>query len=162
MPTFGLDDHEDFSIVRYFEAIDDVEIPFVHIDPDAFDPETVEAGRLLATKDYLSCFSCHIQGESMPEGEPDSWAPNLALAHERLKPDWIVDWINDPQALLPGTKMPSFYSDPDNPDGPEDILGGDDDAQIQALRDYVIAIGLGIVSPAKVARVDSEEEAASN
>jgi len=162
MPTFGFDDHEDYTIVRYFEALDDVEIPFVHVDPEAFDPASIEAGRLLATKDYLSCFSCHIQGENMPEGEPDSWAPNLALAHERLKPDWIVDWINDPQSLLPGTKMPSFYSDPDNPDGPEDILGGDDDAQMRALRDYVVAIGLNIVSPNQVVRVETDEEAASN
>jgi mono/diheme cytochrome c family protein len=162
MPTFGLDDHEDYTIVRYFEAIDDVEIPFVHIDPAAFDAESVEAGRLLATKDYLSCFSCHIQGDSMPEGEPDSWAPNLALAHARLKPDWIVDWIADPQALLPGTKMPSFYSDPDNPDGPEDILGGDDDAQMRALRDYVVALGLDVVPPSEVARVETDEEAVTN
>jgi mono/diheme cytochrome c family protein len=162
MPTFGFDDQEDYTIVRYFEALDDVEIPFVHVDPAAFDPANVEAGRLLATKDYLSCFSCHIQGENMPEGEADSWAPDLALAHERLKPDWIVDWINDPQTLLPGTKMPSFYSDPDNPDGPEDILGGDDDAQMRALRDYVIAIGLEIVSPDQVVRVETDEEAASN
>jgi hypothetical protein len=58
--------------------------------------------------------------------------------------------------------MPSFYSDPDNPDGPEDILGGDDDAQMRALRDYVIAIGLEIVSPDQVVRVETDEEAASN
>ena len=164
MPTFPLDDHDTYGFVRYFEALDDVEIPFVHVDPASYDRENVAAGRLLASKDYLSCFSCHIQGETMPEGEPDSWAPDLALAHQRLKPDWIVDWIHDPQALLPGTKMPSFYADPDNPDGPEDILDGDDDAQIRALRDYVIAIGLGIVPPEQdqVARVETDEEAATN
>jgi hypothetical protein len=38
--------------------------------------------------------------------------------------------------------MPSFYGDPDNPDGPPDVLGGDDEAQMRAVRDYVISIGL--------------------
>jgi len=38
--------------------------------------------------------------------------------------------------------MPTFYADPDNPDGPPDILGGNDDEQILALRDYVISLGL--------------------
>jgi hypothetical protein len=58
--------------------------------------------------------------------------------------------------------MPSFYSDPDNPDGPEDILGGDDDAQMRALRDYVVALGLDVVSPSEVARVETDEEAVTN
>ncbi|HSG00762.1 MAG TPA: c-type cytochrome, partial [Vicinamibacterales bacterium] len=142
MPTFHMSDAEAYRLVRYFEALDDVEVPFVHIEPADYRGPTVEAGALLASSDYLGCFSCHVRGATMPEGDPSSWAPNLALAHQRLKPDWVLDWLRDPQQLLPGTKMPTFYSDPDNPDGPEDILGGDDEAQMRALRDYVISIGL--------------------
>jgi hypothetical protein len=29
------------------------------------------------------------------------------LARERLKPDWVERWILDPQAISPGTAMPS-------------------------------------------------------
>jgi hypothetical protein len=29
------------------------------------------------------------------------------LAKERLKPDWVERWITDPQAVSPGTSMPS-------------------------------------------------------
>ena len=58
----------------------------------------------------------------------------------RLNPDWIVNWLHDPQKLMPGTKMPSFYSRP--PDGPPDILGGNDEEQMRALRDYIISLGL--------------------
>src|SRR5207245_2152964 len=29
------------------------------------------------------------------------------LAKERLKPDWVERWILDPQAISPGTSMPS-------------------------------------------------------
>jgi mono/diheme cytochrome c family protein len=142
MPTFPLDDPGATTLVRYFAAMDHVNVPFVHIDKAMLRPEYVDAGKQLASKDYLSCFSCHIHGSQNPEGPPDGWAPNLAMAATRLYPDWIVKWIHDPQKLLPGTKMPSFYADPDNPDGPPDILGGNDDEQIVALRDYVISLGL--------------------
>jgi mono/diheme cytochrome c family protein len=142
MPTFGLGDDETHTAVHYFEGLDDVGLPFVYVNPHDYVGANVEAGRTLATADYLSCFSCHVRGDTFPEGEKDSWAPDLAMAATRLRPAWILDWLQDPQKLLPGTKMPSFYADPENPDGPPDILGGDDDAQIRALRDYVISIGL--------------------
>jgi mono/diheme cytochrome c family protein len=103
------------------------------------------------SKDYFDCFSCHQRGAEKPQGPPEGWAPDLAMAHERLNPDWIVKWIRDPQKVMPGTKMPSFYSDPDNPDGPPDILTGDDEMQMRALRDYVMSIGLPAAKPAQVA-----------
>jgi hypothetical protein len=53
-----------------------------------------------------------------------------------LRPDWIIKWLHDPQKVQPGTKMPSFY-----PGGPDDILGGKEDAQITALRDYIMSLG---------------------
>ena len=34
-------------------------------------------------------------------------APNFLLARGRLKPDWMERWIIDPQAISPGTSMPS-------------------------------------------------------
>jgi hypothetical protein len=34
-------------------------------------------------------------------------APNFLLAKERLKPDWVERWVIDPQAISPGTSMPS-------------------------------------------------------
>ena len=72
----------------------------------------------------------------------------VALAHARLDPEWIVKWIRDPQKLMPGTKMPSFY-----PGGPPDVLGGDEDAQMRALRDYIISLGLPAASPQQMAGV---------
>jgi hypothetical protein len=66
----------------------------------------------------------------------EGWAPDLALARHRLNPDWIIRWLKDPQKVQPGTKMPSFY-----PGGPDDILGGKEDKQIEALRDYIMMLG---------------------
>jgi mono/diheme cytochrome c family protein len=142
MPTFGLTPQETTQVIQYFAALDQHEVPFVHIERAMLRPNYVQAGEQLASKDYLSCFSCHVHGTTNPEGSPDSWAPNLAMAATRLYPDWIVKWLHDPQKLMPGTRMPTFYADPDQPDGPPDILGGNDDEQILALRDYVISLGL--------------------
>jgi len=137
MPTFGLSDAEASELIAYFQALDGVEVPYVHVERASLRPENLEAGKLLMTKDYFDCFNCHQRGAQKPEGPPEGWAPDLAMAHERLDPDWIVEWIRDPQKIMPGTKMPSFY-----PGGPPDVLGGDDEAQMRALRDYIISLGL--------------------
>jgi mono/diheme cytochrome c family protein len=136
MPTFGLSDDETHGLVDYFGTLDKISNPFVYIDVDAFPPEHLEAGRLLTSAEYFNCFSCHQQGDRKPEGPPEGWAPDLALARERLQPQWVIKWIRDPQALMPGTKMPAFY-----PDGPPEILGGNDERQIEALRDYIFRLG---------------------
>jgi mono/diheme cytochrome c family protein len=153
MPTFGLSDKQDRIFVRYFAALDQKDVPYTYVDRSTLDPELVKAGELLASPEYLQCFSCHVRGTQMPEGDPESWAPNLAMAADRLYPEWVLDWIHDPQKLLPGTKMPSFYADPDNPDGPPDVLGGDDEQQMRALRDYVMSLGLPEAKPAELAGV---------
>ena len=94
------------------------------------------AGQKLTGKDYFNCFSCHQQGDKKPEGPPDGWAPDLTLARHRLNPEWVIKWLHNPQAVQPGTKMPSFY-----PGGPDDVLGDNEDRQIQALRDYIFWLG---------------------
>jgi mono/diheme cytochrome c family protein len=137
MPTFGLTDEEANTVVQYFDALDHVEVPYVHLELAAFSPQSIEAGKLLTSKDYFDCFSCHQRGAQKPQGPPEGWAPDLAMAHARLNPEWIIAWLRDPQKVMPGTKMPSFF-----PGGPPDILGGDDEAQIRALRDYVITLGM--------------------
>jgi mono/diheme cytochrome c family protein len=158
MPTFGLTDEEANGVVQYFGSLDHVQVPFVHLEKAAFSHDNVEAGRLLTSKDYFDCFSCHQRGAQKPQGPPEGWAPDLALAHARLNPEWILKWLHDPQKVMPGTKMPSFF-----PGGPPDVLGGDDEAQIRALRDYVITIGLSDSgsSPQQAAGVTSSGPSAS-
>src|SRR5262249_42630203 len=137
MPTFGLTDDETNTVVSYFGALDKVQVPYVHLERAAISQANIDAGKSLTGKDYFDCFSCHPRGAQKPEGPPEGWAPDLALAWQRLRPDWIVKWLHDPQKVMPGTKMPSFF-----PGGPPDVLGGDDEAQMRALRDYIISLGL--------------------
>jgi hypothetical protein len=51
--------------------------------------------------------------------------------------------------------MPSFY-----PGGPDDILGGKDDRQIEALRDYVMSLGRTGGTTAATAAAAGEENRA--
>lgn len=158
MPTFGLSDEETKALIDYFLALDHVEIPFSHTDPETIPAAHIEAGKTLTGPDYFNCFSCHQQGDRKPEGPQEGWAPDLALARERLNPQWVLQWLRDPQKLMPGTKMPSFYNfEDESPDGPEDVLGGDDAKQVEALRDYLMTLGS---SPAQVmARAESRDGA---
>jgi mono/diheme cytochrome c family protein len=162
MPTFGLSDEETAELVEYFLAQESMKIPYVHVDQASLSAENVEAGRLLATADYFNCFSCHQQGARKPEGPREGWAPDLAMAKRRLNPEWIVRWLRNPQALQPGTKMPAFYDFSDEtPDGPEDVLGGNDEKQVEALRDYVLTLDGESAKPVVVEAAAQDAAAAA-
>lgn len=137
MPTFGFDAKQADAFVNYFDGLADVQIPYVYFDPAQVPKGYLEAGRKLFSNDYFECGNCHQQGDKKPAGPVADWAPDLNEAHARLNPKWIQEWIREPQKLEPGTKMPSFY-----PGGPEDILGGNEQKQIEALTDYIMSLGL--------------------
>ncbi|HYA27326.1 MAG TPA: c-type cytochrome [Acidobacteriota bacterium] len=138
MPTFGFSDEHANQLVNFFNGLSLVDVPFAYFDDKKIPPGYLDAARQLVSKDYFNCFSCHQQGEKKPEGPVEGWAPDLTMARQRLNPTWILKWLKDPQKVQPGTKMPSFY-----PGGPDNILGGKEDLQIEALRDYLMSIGRG-------------------
>jgi cbb3-type cytochrome oxidase cytochrome c subunit len=141
MPTFAFTEAQTNIMVRYFSFLDDQDFPFVDIQEPNLTAAEIDAGIKLFSKDYFSCGSCHIAGDVFPGGSPDNWAPNFALAKDRLKPDWIIDWIMDPQSLMPGTKMPTYFDEEYfEYAGPDDILDGDEHEQIRVLRDYILTI----------------------
>ena len=137
MPGFRLSDAETGAIVRFLAGLKEqaVSLPerlrFHGVISEA------EAGRRLASRELLSCASCHV-GEGPLEGAPEEWAPDFRVSARRLQPDWIVRWLLDPQRLAPGTKMPGYFSD--STSGPEEILDGDEERQILALRDYILSL----------------------
>ncbi len=148
MPTFQMNDAEVNTLVNYFNGLSKVDVPFAYFDEQKVPKEHLDAARILVSKDYFNCFSCHQQGDKKPEGPVEGWAPDLTLARSRLSPTWILKWLQDPQKVQPGAKMPSFF-----PGGPDNILGGKDDRQIEALRDYLMSLGRGVApvekAPAK-------------
>ncbi len=138
MPTFHLTEQQAATIERYFSALDKVDYPFISTAIDT-DPEKLRIGADLFAK--MQCSSCHPTSAAIPPGKaPEDLAPNLQLAGQRLRPDWVLQWVLDPQKIAPGTRMPTFFgTDPKGvPQTPfKDILGGDVKAQIEAIRDHL-------------------------
>src|SRR5262249_38084565 len=141
MPTFHFTEEQASTIERYFSALDKVDYPFINTDIDT-NAERLKVGAELFSK--LQCSSCHPTGNTLPPGKaPEDLAPNLQAAHERLLPDWVLQWLADPQKIFPGPRMPSFFA-AGQPNPFPDILGGDSKAQIQAIRDHLfITVGGG-------------------
>lgn len=132
MPTFGFSEKELATLVAYFNHLAGVSPSFTGEKIPEAAPEEIAAGRKLFQA--FQCLKCH-QGETA--GMTASFlAPDLVMAKERLRPQWILDWLKDPQELEPGTMMPTFFPEGQSP--ATDILGGDAASQIKALRDYMM------------------------
>ena len=140
MPTFPLGDDRATKVVKGFSATADKPWPYVSVHPaKRAASEMTEAKALF---DNLRCVSCHIVGTMRPDQDPQSAAPNLVRAKTRLRPDWILGWLKNPQALQDGTRMPSFFQADDMSAKPyPNFFGGDQAQQIEALRDYVVSLG---------------------
>jgi cbb3-type cytochrome oxidase cytochrome c subunit len=147
MPTFHLTEHEAGVIGKYFSTLDKVDFPFISTEIQTT-PERLRAGADLFTK--LECAKCHPTGSSVPAGrDPSELAPDLLLAQRRLRPDWVIRWLTDPQKVAPNTRMPTFWGIDDKTGQRKsqfpDILGGDPNAQMQAVRDHLFSLGGGRV-----------------
>jgi mono/diheme cytochrome c family protein len=153
MPTFGFSDQESIDLVTYFARLDDQQYPYQSVVEKRLDSKGIQGGEMLFSADIYNCWTCHQQGNIPPKGDPASYAPDLTMARERLKPEWIRDWLWDPQQIAPGTKMPTFFGDamtylPDNmarylppAEGttPEyGVMQANTDSVIQAINDYII------------------------
>ncbi len=112
MPSYQMPDDEAQALVDYFIAIEGRDQSYVYTNPGEIPEEQVASGKEWLTA--FKCLQCHVAPELAPNKKPSEMAPNLVLAKERLQPSWISDWLWDPQGMMPGTKMPSyFYSDGD-------------------------------------------------
>ncbi|HLX13034.1 MAG TPA: cytochrome c, partial [Bacteroidota bacterium] len=137
MPTFSLTDDEIASVTKYFLALNNSDLEIRDYKQFQTDPVIAQDGNKLFEE--FQCLSCHYTG-TIPEGKSlGDLAPNLAMARDRLKPDWVLDWIAHPDSISPGTRMPTFYPDMQSPD--PDMMGGNSKEQIRALRDHVFSIG---------------------
>jgi len=156
MPTFGLSDEATNSVIQYFQSIPNQPIvPFRTHEVVRASNETAGGRELF---DLLKCQQCHVLG-AIPKDQPTAnLAPDLRMAVERLQPDWILDWLKNPQRIQPGTRMPAFW--PEYPKSYFPQMGGSADAQITAIRDHLLTFRGG-PSP-KRAAADAATTAAPN
>ena len=95
------------------------------------DPALAEIGKTLVGSDGFGCTTCHGIGEQKPTAAFEVGAINFKLVPERLREGYYHRWMDNPQSVIPGTKMPRYS------DGTEsqrtDILEGDSRKQYEAI-----------------------------
>ncbi len=105
MPTFSFSDNELRKLVRFFQALQQQPIPYIPEQVPVLTAKETDMARSLFSSTAAPCLKCHATGDA--NHDKIATAPNFLLAKERLKPDWVERWITDPQAVSPGTSMPS-------------------------------------------------------
>jgi hypothetical protein len=116
MPSFNLSNNNWNAIIAAFQDMEDNDLSYESIHLVDKKSEKYKQGYQLAS-DYgyydlekdewidafnegSRCYVCHFNG-AVPPGkdfaisEPLVWAPNLSLSKERLRPEWIKEWLRN-------------------------------------------------------------------
>ena len=106
-----------------------------------FRPEYVEAGRFLVSKKAFGCVNCHDLAGIPATG---TRGPDLASMQQRVRYDWYRRWLEQPQRMEPGTRMPAIFSDGESllPG----VLDGTADTQAAAMWAY-LSLGSNLPLP---------------
>lgn len=108
-----------------------------------------EAYRLmLQTGQNGTCVRCHQIGNVTAD---ENKAPNLDKGYERLRPEWTLRWIGNPERLITYPSPMNAYFMRENPADPQDVqrranekyreeMVGSSAEQIQALRDALLGM----------------------
>src|SRR6202011_179220 len=105
MPTFSFSENELGKLVRFFQALSRQPFPYIPEPSPTLTAKETDMARSLFSSAAAPCLKCHATGD--PAHDKTATAPNFLQAKGRLKPDWVERWIIDPQAISPGTSMPS-------------------------------------------------------
>jgi cytochrome c551/c552 len=105
MPTFSFSENELGKLVRFFQALSRQPFPYIPEEVPVLTAKEMDMARSLFSSPAAPCLKCHATGD--PAHDRNATAPNFLQARGRLKPDWMERWVIDPQAISPGTSMPS-------------------------------------------------------
>ncbi len=111
MPSFEFDDDQINTLLAYFAARDDRDT-FTSEPTPPTDRQSLVVGEV--TFGMLQCAKCHPAGASAEGVSAGELAPSLLLSKDRLRHDWVADWIKDPQKWIPGTNMPQNFAKADD------------------------------------------------
>ena len=113
MPSYDFSHQEWNSVISYFQSKDDLFLKYENPHIFTKSSNSYKAGEKI--QEEGACINCHFYGEMKPRQDALTWAPNLVLTKERLRPEWLIEWFNNPQEVMPGTKMPAPYIPVDEP-----------------------------------------------
>ena len=183
MPSFDLSDDNWNAIIAAFKDMEDNHLSYESIHMvDETSTKYKQGFELVSDYGYYDlekdvwveafnegsrCYVCHFQGDVPPGkdfaiSDPLVWAPNLALSKERLRPEWIKQWLQNPQHYMEYTKMvaPALYNKcpecldgqltdseyqnikdiSDNKDNPNWRSGTEADYRLEAITDWIFSI----------------------
>jgi len=162
MPQFHMSEMESLKYTQYFAKHDRATYPFVIDDTERLSQAQIAMAQKLV--EQFACLTCH--GER-PAGAPvEDAAPHFKNIKDRLRGPWLVDWLKEPEKMMPGTRMPALWPlmDPENPRstriGAEGILNGDAEAQIKLLKDYLLQYPGQAVLPSERPKKSSSDSSA--
>ena len=89
-------------------------------------------GRMLVGGMAFGCIKCHTFAGNKAEGVQGI---DMAIMTKRVRRDWFFAYVNDPQAIRPGTRMPAAFSK--GKSVIDDVLGGTAVNQIEAIWVYL-------------------------
>ena len=144
MPKFNFHSSEAAALVNYFAAVDGADYPYVY-DPrldesSVAEVEQAHPGHLNGAMSIITnnnyCVKCHLVGSYAPPGNPKALAPQLERVHERLRPDYVHNWIANPKRYLPYTGMP--VNIPFDKPVSQDLYAGTSEQQVDALTDLLM------------------------
>ena len=145
MPSYNMTEEESSAIVDMFRSLSDVDDVYERFASHELDMATAQFGKsrfISAAEGGLGCNSCHPAGDQMPStDDKNSWGPNLALARERLRPEWIYSWLISPNSFMTGTKMPAFWIQAD-PFEEQEVFSPEDRAFIDSHVPFLKGVGL--------------------
>jgi len=111
MPAFGERRAQQYA--QWFAEVDAVDV--VDEEP-RFSAELAATGRALVGLGGRNCITCHtVQGHAAlgPQGM------DLAFQHERMRPGWLREWLWNPPAMRPKTRMQQAWFAHDDNDARE-------------------------------------------
>jgi hypothetical protein len=100
-----------------------------------------DAMKIVTNPNY--CVQCHPVGDFDPDKELRGKGPDLARIYQRLRPDYLRNWLAKPTSFLPYTGMPvNIAYDPNLPHTgsqvPQDLFHGASIQQLDALVDLLM------------------------
>ncbi|MEZ6058087.1 MAG: hypothetical protein R3C01_15415 [Planctomycetaceae bacterium] len=125
MPQFNMSSEEAQALANYFAAVDGAEYPYQQNErrePDYLRAQQAKyltvAGDAVSPHGYMGeawkllnadkCITCHEVGGREYVVVKDSFrGPDLKNVELRLRPDWALLWVFNPEAVTPYTSMPA-------------------------------------------------------
>lgn len=99
------------------------------------DPALAEIGKGLVAASGFGCTTCHGIGDQKPTAAFEVEGVDFKLTASRIHEDYFHRWMDNPQSVIPSTKMPRYSLD--NKSQRTDVLEGDAKKQFDAIWQYL-------------------------